>query len=219
MMLLNCYTQWCCYCSVTKSCSTLQSHGLQQAKHCSSSLSWSFLKLTSIELVMSSHHLILITPFYSCPQSFPASIFSNQLVLYIKWQKLCSFSPYKKGKKGGASLVAHLVKNRPAMQETWVRYLYCEDSPGEGNSCPLQYSGLENSMDATVHGVTKSRTWLNNFCFHFSKKYSGLISFQLVALICLNCKGLSRVFSNTTVQMHQFFSAQPSLWSNSYITT
>jgi len=36
-------------------------------------------------------------------------------------------------------------------------------SPGEGNSYPLQYSDLENSMDrgawqATVHGVTKSRT-------------------------------------------------------------
>ena len=31
-------------------------------------------------------------------------------------------------------------------------------SPGEGNSYPLQYSGLENSMDCKVHGVTKSRT-------------------------------------------------------------
>ena len=36
-------------------------------------------------------------------------------------------------------------------------------SPGEGNSYPLQYSGLENSMDrgawwATVHGVPKSQT-------------------------------------------------------------
>ena len=29
-------------------------------------------------------------------------------------------------------------------------------SPGEGNSCPLQYSGLENSMDCIVHGVAKS---------------------------------------------------------------
>ena len=41
-------------------------------------------------------------------------------------------------------------------------------SPGEGNSYPLQYSSLENSMDrkawqATVHGVAKSWTWLSNF--------------------------------------------------------
>ena len=31
-------------------------------------------------------------------------------------------------------------------------------SPGEGKSYPLQYSGLENSMDCIVHGVSKSRT-------------------------------------------------------------
>ena len=31
-------------------------------------------------------------------------------------------------------------------------------SPGEGSSYPLQYSGLENSMDCIVHGVTKSQT-------------------------------------------------------------
>ena len=39
-------------------------------------------------------------------------------------------------------------------------------SPGEGIGYPLQYSGLENSMDCIVHGVTKSQTWLSNF--HFS---------------------------------------------------
>ena len=36
----------------------------------------------------------------------------------------------------------------------------------------------------------------------------------LTGLISLQSKGLSRGFSNTTVQKHQFFSAQPSLWSN-----
>ena len=39
-------------------------------------------------------------------------------------------------------------------------------SPGEGNSYLLQYSGLENSMDCIVHGVTKSQTQLSNFYFH-----------------------------------------------------
>ena len=37
--------------------------------------------------------------------------------------------------------------------------------------------------------------------------------------ISLQSKRLSRVFSNTTVQKHQFFSAQPSLWSKSHIHT
>ena len=44
-------------------------------------------------------------------------------------------------------------------------------SPGEGNRYPLQYSGLEKSMDrgdwgAIIHGVTKSQTQLSNFHFH-----------------------------------------------------
>ena len=36
-------------------------------------------------------------------------------------------------------------------------------SPGEGNGYPLQYSGLENSMDCLAHGITKSQTRLSNF--------------------------------------------------------
>ena len=56
--------------------------------------------------------------------------------------------------------VAQLVKNPHAMQETWVL------SPGEGKGYPLQYYGLENSMDCIVCGVTKSQTQLSNF--HFS---------------------------------------------------
>ena len=39
-------------------------------------------------------------------------------------------------------------------------------SPGEGIGYPLQYSGLENSMDCIVHGVTKSPTRPSNFHFH-----------------------------------------------------
>ena len=41
----------------------------------------------------------------------------------------------------------------------------------------------------------------------------------LTGLISLQSKGISRVFSSTTVQKHQFFIAQPSLWSNSHIHT
>ena len=65
------------------------------------------------------------------------------------------------------SLVAQTIKNLPAMQETQIRSLDCEDSPGVGSGNPLQYSGLENSMDrgaclAKVHGVAKNRTRLTN---------------------------------------------------------
>ena len=44
-------------------------------------------------------------------------------------------------------------------------------SPGEGKGYPLQYSGLENSMDCIVHRVAKSRMRLSDFHFHF-KDYS-----------------------------------------------
>ena len=40
-------------------------------------------------------------------------------------------------------------------------------SPEEGKGYPPQYSGLENSMDCIVHGVTKSWTWLSDFHFPF----------------------------------------------------
>ena len=62
-----------------------------------------------------------------------------------------------------ASQVAQMIKNLPAMQDTWVQSLGLEDSPGGGNGSLLRYSWLKNPMDrgawrATVHGVTKSQT-------------------------------------------------------------
>ena len=47
----------------------------------------------------------------------------------------------------------------------------------------------------------------------------GWFPLELTGLISLQSKGLSRVFSKTTVQKYQFFSAQLSLWSNSHIHT
>jgi len=47
----------------------------------------------------------------------------------------------------------------------------------------------------------------------------GWFPLGLTGVISLLTKGLSRVFSSTAVQKHQFFGAQPSLWSNSHIHT
>ena len=50
-------------------------------------------------------------------------------------------------------------------------------SPGEGNGYALQYSGLENSMACSVHGVTKSWTQLSDFhflSFIMAAQFSGL---------------------------------------------
>ena len=61
-----------------------------------------------------------------------------------------------------------MVKNLPAMQETWAQFLGWKDPPGAGNGHPIHYSGLENSMDrgawrATAHEITKNWTRLSDF--------------------------------------------------------
>ena len=62
---------------------------------------------------------------------------------------------------------AQRLKHLPGIRETLVRSLGQEDSPGDGNGNPLQYSCLENPMDggawhAIVYGVTKSQTQLSD---------------------------------------------------------
>ena len=61
--------------------------------------------------------------------------------------------------------------------------------------------------------------WSFSFSISLSNEYSGLISFRMDWLDLLAVKRLSRVFSNTTVQKHQFFGAQISFESNSHIHT
>ena len=69
--------------------------------------------------------------------------------------------------------MAQLVKNLPAMQVDLGSIPGLGRFPGEGKGYPLQYSGLENSMDSILHGVTKSRTRLSDF--HISIKLENTI--------------------------------------------
>ena len=61
--------------------------------------------------------------------------------------------------------------------------------------------------------------WHFSFSISPSKEIQGWYPLGLTALISSQSEGHSRVFSNTTVQKHQFFGTQPSLWSNSHIHT
>ena len=97
-------------------------------------------------------------------------------------------------------------------------------SPGEGNGNPLQYPCLENLMDTGAWwaaGYKESGTTeqLTASASGLLMNIQGWFPSGLTDLISFVSKGLSRVFSNTTVQKHQFFSAKSSLWSNSYIHT
>ena len=84
------------------------------------------------------------------------------MFIWIKFTHSCPFSSLR------ASLVAQLVKKSTCNVGNLGSIPGLGRSPGEGKGYPLQYSGLENSMDCKVYGVPKSQTWLNDFCFHFS---------------------------------------------------
>jgi len=73
------------------------------------------------------------------------------------------------------------------------------------------------SNESALH-IRWSKYWSFSFSMSPSNEYSGLISFR-IGLISLESRELSRVFSNTTVQNHQFFGAQPFLWFKYHIYT
>ena len=74
------------------------------------------------------------------------------------------------------------------------------------------------SNESVLH-IRWSKYWSFSFSISPSNEYSRLISFRMDGWISLQFKGLSRVFSNTTDQKHQFFGAQLSLQSSSHIHT
>ena len=69
------------------------------------------------------------------------------------------------------------------------------------------------SNEMALH-IRWPKYWSFRFSISPSNEHSRLISFKM-DWISLQSKGLSRVFSNTIVQKHQFFGTQPSLWPNS----
>ena len=96
----------------------------------------------------------------------------------------------------GASLVAQMVKNLPAMQETWVWPLGQEDHPEKGMA--IHYSCLVNSVErgawqGTVCGITKTWTQLSNW--HWPKgwlhRFSNSLDWKvekLLGRLCLPTK-------------------------------
>ena len=72
-----------------------------------------------------------------------------------------------------SSLVAHLVKNLPAMWETWVWSLGWEDPVEKGTAPTTSVFWPGEFMDCLVHGVAKSWTGLSNF--HFQALYKACV--------------------------------------------
>ena len=74
------------------------------------------------------------------------------------------------------------------------------------------------SNESALH-IRWPKYWSFSFIVSPTNEHPGLISFRMDCWIPLQSKGPSRVFSNTTVQKHQFFGTQLSLESNSHIHT
>ena len=97
----------------------------------------------------------------------------------------------------------------PAISSSVVPFSSCPQSLPASESFPM-------SQHFSWGGQSTGVSALASFLPMNTQDWSPL---EWTAWISLQSKGLSRVFSNTTVQKHQFFSAQPSSQSNSHIHT
>ena len=93
---------------------------------------------------------------------------------------------------------------------------------------PSNFPSIRVFSNESVLHIRWPKYWSFSFSISPSSEYSGLISFGMDWLDLLDAQGILKspslapqftAFSSTTVQNHQFFSAQPSLWSNSHILT
>ena len=84
---------------------------------------------------------------------------------------------------------------------------------------PSMFPSIRVFSNKSVLCIRWPKYWSFSFNIRPSNEYSGLISFRMDWLDLLAVQGLSRAFSNTTVQKHQLFGTQPSSQSKSHIHT
>ena len=97
----------------------------------------------------------------------------------------------------------------PAISSSVVPFSSCLQSLPASESFPMSQLFLWGGQSTRVSALAS----------FLPKKSQGLSPSEYTGWISLQSNGLSRVFSNTTVQKHQFFGAQPSSQSNSHIHT
>ena len=87
------------------------------------------------------------------------------------------------------------------------------------SSCPQSFPASESFPMSQLLAWGGQSTGVSALASFLPKKSQGWSPSEWTAWISWQSKGLSRIFSNTTVQKHQFFGAQPSSQSNSHIHT
>ena len=196
----------CCF-SVSESCLTLCN-----PMDCSTSGSpvlHYLLEFAQIHVywVSDANHLILCWPFLLLPSIFPSiRVFCNKSAVLIRWPKYWSF-------RFSISPSNELEKEVATHSSTLAWRIPWREEPGGLQSMGLQRVGHDWA------------TSLSFFSFFLLMNIQGKefpeywFPLGLTGLISLLSKGLWRVFCSTTIQKHQYFGAQPSLWSNSLIHT
>ena len=172
--------------------------------------SQSLLKLMSIESVIPSNHLIL------CSLPLPSSIFPAATAAKSLQLCLTLYDPIDGSPPG--SPVPGILQARTL---EWVAISFSNAWKWKVKVKSLSPIRLLATPWTAAYqappsmGFSRQEYWRGCRCLLWSispsNEYSGLISFRMTDWLSLLTKGLSRVFSNTTVQKHKFFGTQLSL--------
>ena len=154
-----------------------------------------------------------VIPFSSCLQSFPASVQFSHSVMSDSFQphELQHARPSCPSPTPGVHSKSHPSSQwcHPAISSSVIPFSSCPQSLPASESFPMSqlfaWGGQSIGVSASTSVLPKN-----------TEDWSPL---EWTGWISLRSKGLSRVFSNTTVQKHQFLSAQLSSQSNSQIHT
>ena len=147
---------------------------------------------------------VLSVQFSSVPQSCPTLCNPHEL----QHSRLPYPSPTPRAYSNSCPLVSDAIQPPNPLS-----------SPSPATFNLFQHQGLFNEM-GLFNEICLHIWWPKYWSFRFSiSSFSSQNWFPLglTGLMSMQSKGLSRVFPNTTVQMHQFFSAQLSLWSSTHI--
>ena len=102
---------------------------------------------------------------------------------------------------------------------SWWYHPTISSSVAPFSSCPQSFPASGSFPMSRVYTLGGQSTGASASARVLPVNIQDWFPLELTGLISLQSKGLSRVFSSTTVWKHQFFSPQPSLWSNSLICT
>ena len=121
------------------------------------------------------------------------------------------------GSMPGFSVLHYLPKFVQIYPLSWWSYLTISSSATSFFFCLQSFPALGSFQMSCLFASGGPTTGASASTSVLPMNIQGWLPLGLIDLISLQSKGLSRVFSSSTIQKHQFFSAQPLFWSNSHI--